>query len=97
MSLLYALDFVEISTTSESVLLAQEYVKRGILTQKSFDDCVHIAMAVINGIDAIVSWNFKHMVKYKTIDGVRLVNAEFGYFKVIDIVHPKVFLTEMEE
>ena len=30
--------------------------------QKSFDDCQHIGVAIINECDCIISWNFKHIV-----------------------------------
>lgn len=46
--------------------------------------------------DVIVSWNFKHMVRMKTILGVRAVNAEMGYFKLIEIVSPTTMLREEE-
>jgi hypothetical protein len=36
------------------------------LKQKSLSDCWHIANAIVSGCDAIVSWNFKHIVNMKT-------------------------------
>ena len=55
--------------------LARLYIKNGILTEKSADDCLHIAYACVHNCDMIVSWNFKHIVNYKTISGVKSVNA----------------------
>ena len=46
--------------------LAKLYVKEKILSKKSFDDCQHIAFACVYNCDMIVSWNFKHIVNYKT-------------------------------
>jgi hypothetical protein len=51
----------------------------GVLKQKSFNDCQHIAAAIIGGCDAIVSWNFKHIVNHKTMMGVKAVTALEGY------------------
>lgn len=79
------------SITDEAELLANEIIKQGILTQKSFDDCLHIAIAVINNCDIILSWNFKHMVNIKTINGVRAVNILNGY-KSIDIYSPTILI-----
>jgi predicted nucleic acid-binding protein len=75
--------------------LAKQYVKAGILTERSFDDCLHIAYACVNNCDMIVSWNFKHIVNYKTIFGVKGVNAMSGY-KEMAIYTPSVLITEDE-
>jgi predicted nucleic acid-binding protein len=76
--------------------LAEAYIEKGILTRRNENDCLHIAFAVISGCDVIVSWNFKHMVRLKTIQGVRVINAENGYFKILDIVQPTI-MTGVEE
>ena len=77
--------------TNEAENLAGEIIKQGILTQKSYDDCLHISIAVINNCDIILSWNFKHMVNVKTINGVRAVNILNGY-KSIDIYSPTIIV-----
>jgi len=51
--------------------------------QKSFDDCQHIAAAIISKCDAIISWNFKHIVNHKTIQGVKAVTALSGFQDVL--------------
>lgn len=81
---------LEISTEVNDI--ANRIVEMGILSSKSFTDCQHIAAAVVNECDCIVSWNFKHMVNIKTIRGVRVVSLLQGYHKGIDIVNPTVFL-----
>lgn len=67
--------------------LANEYVSRNIIPQKHSVDAVHIAIAVFNGMNYLVSWNFKHMVKVKTREQVMLVNSLLGY-PILDIVAP---------
>ena len=52
--------------------LAGIYVKEGALTKKSIDDARHVAIATIAGADAIVSWNFKHMVRIRRYDAINL-------------------------
>ena len=81
--------------TPEIVELAQKIIDMGILRPKSFDDCQHIAAAVVNACDCIISWNFKHIVNIKTIRGVRAITNLEGY-KGIDIINPSVLL-ESEE
>ena len=43
---------------------------------------LHIAVASINNLDAIISWNFAHIVKLKTKKGVVGINAIFGYKEI---------------
>jgi predicted nucleic acid-binding protein len=54
--------------------LAQEFIKLGILKEKSIDDCIHIATALLLKCDIIISWNFKHIVNDKTIEGVKTIS-----------------------
>ena len=71
--------------------LADEYIKNEILKQKSFDDCSHIAFAVVSNCDLIVSWNFKHLVNYTTIKKVKIVNSINNY-KEIGIISPTMLI-----
>src|SRR3989338_1021470 len=43
----------------ETVELAERYIKEGIIPEKYRSDALHISIAVINGIEVIVSWNFE--------------------------------------
>jgi len=74
--------------TEESEELADLYVKNRIIPVKYRIDAVHIAIATLNDIDVLVSWNFEHIVKYKTRHLVNSVNILKGY-KTIDIVSPQ--------
>lgn len=47
--------------------------------------------AVVNDCDCIISWNFKHIVNIKTIQGIRAITNLEGY-KNIDILSPTVLL-----
>jgi len=73
--------------------LAIEYIKGGVLKEKSYDDCLHIAYAVIYHCDAIVSWNFKHLVNFKTINKIRIVNA-INHYKELSIISPTMLVEE---
>jgi len=84
-------DFEVLAIDKEIDDLAQEIIKRGILTVKSIDDCTHIAAAIINNCDIIVSWNFKHLVNIKTIKGVREITVS-NHYKQIDIYTPSMLL-----
>jgi predicted nucleic acid-binding protein len=85
------IDYTPIEITDGVSEIAQQLIDMGILTKKSFDDCQHIAAAVINDCDCIISWNFKHIVNIKTIRGVRAITTLKG-FKPIEILNPSVLL-----
>ncbi len=89
------IDYETYDVTEDALEVAHQIVGMGILTQKSFDDCQHIGVAVVNGCDCIISWNFKHIVNIKTIRGVRAITNLQGY-RAIEIWSPSVLL-ESEE
>ncbi|MDO5564412.1 MAG: PIN domain nuclease [Eubacteriales bacterium] len=88
------IQYTKLILNVECFNLAKEIITIGILTEKSLDDSYHIATAVVNECDVIVSWNFKHLVNVKTIDGVRAITLLKRY-KNINIVDPLTLL-EME-
>ena len=72
----------------ESEKMADRYIEEGIIPERYRSDALHIAVAVINGIDAIVSWNFEHIVKLKTRVMVNGINRLHGYHE-IEICSPE--------
>ena len=92
---LNSIEFTLLDTNIEIAQFANEIINQGILTSKSLDDCTHIALAVSNNCDIIVSWNFKHMVNVKTINGVRAISLFNGY-KTIDIYSPSFLIQRGE-
>jgi len=72
-----SLTVIEAETKVED--LAQEFIQLGILKEKSIDDCKHIATALLAKCDIIVSWNFKHIVNDKTIEGVKTISKTKGF------------------
>jgi len=53
----------ELVLDDEARILAHKYVKEKIIPVKYMDDAHHIALASVHGIDALLSWNFEHIVK----------------------------------
>ena len=73
------INFSYLEKSEEAESLAQLYVQSNVLTAKNIDDCRHIAYACVSYCNAVVSWNFKHIVNHNTIVGVKSVNAIAGY------------------
>ena len=75
-------DIERLQKTDEIKELAEEYVREGIIPRKHMMDALHIAAATVNDLDMIVSWNFQHIVKRKTIIMTGSINLRNGYKKV---------------
>lgn len=87
------INYERVEITEESEEIANEIIKEKILNKKSFDDCIHIATAILNDCNIIVFWNFKHMVNIDTINGVRKITFSRRYNN-IDIYAPYLLLSK---
>lgn len=77
----------ELEFDEECRELAAHYIEAGVIPVRYEDDAFHIAVATVNNMDAIISWNFKHIVKLKTKKEVAGINLLMGY-KEIEIYSP---------
>ncbi len=75
------------------ISLANQYISEEAITEKSYNDALHIALATIYSVDALISWNFKHIVNLNRIRLYNAVNLKFGY-SAIDIRSPREVLSE---
>ena len=71
--------------------LAKEYVRYGAVPEGYPEDAYHIATAVLSEMDYLLSWNFKHIVRRKTRDIVRMVNTLYN-LRQIEIMTPAELL-----
>ena len=78
--------------TSEVLALVARYETKKILNAKFRPDMQHIALATIASVDALVSWNFKHIVRLEKIRLFNAVNVESGY-PVLSIRSPREVTT----
>jgi predicted nucleic acid-binding protein len=82
--------FKVLEVTDEVENLANQYVANGIFPSKYADDAIHVALASVNGINYLLSWNFKHLVKVKTRRLVSLINTVKEYTPVEIIAPPEL-------
>ena len=78
--------------TPQVVDLVTAYEARKILAAKYVADMRHIALATIAAVDALVSWNFKHIVRLEKIRLFNAVNVESGY-QSLNILSPREVTT----
>ena len=67
--------------------LADLYVSESVIPEKYRTDGLHIAIATVNGLDMIISMNFQHIVKRKTVKMTGAINILNGY-QAIEIYSP---------
>lgn len=91
------LDYIDYFSDSETEELASQIIDEDILKPKSMEDATHIAAAILSDSDIILSWNFKHLVNIKTINGVRKICFNRSLNKIIDIYSPNVLLEKEDD
>ena len=84
-----------ISEDETSADLLEIYEKGSFIRQTARLDLRHLAVSVINGADAVVSWNFRDIVNVRTRRAVHSINLRLG-LSLIEIVSPEE-VTEYEE
>ena len=78
----------EIAINQEVRDLSRAYLNTGIVGPQWLDDTLHVAAATVARADAIVSWNFKHIVRLDKIRAYNAVKLSEGY-GMIQIVSPR--------
>lgn len=76
-----------VSITEETHALHAAYLDERIVNRKSSNDALHIAAATVARADAVVSWNFKDIVRLDRIKRFNDVNLSRGYGTIF-IVSP---------
>jgi len=84
-----------VELTDEILDLRNEYMKAKILGPEWIDDATHVAAATVARADAIVSWNFKHIVRLDKMKAYNQVNLMNGY-GILTIISPKEVLIDEE-
>ncbi|MCG6534648.1 MAG: type II toxin-antitoxin system VapC family toxin [Syntrophales bacterium LBB04] len=68
-----------LEVTEEALALAEKLIARGPLPKKAAEDAAHIAVAVVNGMDYLITWNCKHIANAKMRDKIELICKTNGY------------------
>ncbi len=71
----------------DMMALRDAYLAAGVVGPRWKEDALHVAAASVTGVDAIVSWNFKHIVRLDRINGYNDVNESRG-FRRLTIITP---------
>jgi predicted nucleic acid-binding protein len=86
----------QLELADEASILAEGYIARGIFHRKYIGDALHVAVASLNKIDYLVTWNFGHLANVRRQARIRLFNTAAGFF-VPMIVTPEFLVSEATE
>jgi predicted nucleic acid-binding protein len=68
-----------LDATEEAAELAQQLIDSGAVPQKAAEDAGHIAIAVTNGVQYLVTWNCRHIANATMRSHIDRVCREAGY------------------
>jgi predicted nucleic acid-binding protein len=74
--------------------LGDLYISRKVLPPKSRVDAQHLAFATFYEMDALISWNFRHLANISKKDKMTSVNVSEGYYRPLDLVTPLEVLSD---
>ena len=74
--------------TKEVDSLSRKYMAEGVISNKKVGDSRHIAFAVINEMDVLLSWNYRDLANLNKKLKVEAVNFKEGYTKPMEFITP---------
>ena len=81
--------------TQECRELADSYVAANIFSPSYLADARHVAMATVSEVDALVSWNYRHMVNLDKKRLITATNLMRGY-RPLEIITPSEVIGNVE-
>jgi len=82
-------DFPHLELNEKVESMAQIYVERLNIPEKSIRDAIHLAVACVHNIDYLITWNCKHLANGEIIKKLMKINDSFG-------IHTPIILTPEE-
>ncbi len=77
---LKALEVVSLlEATLEAENLAQRFIDLATVPREAAEDAAHIAIAVTNGVDFLVPWNFQHIANAAMRSRIEHICRQAGY------------------
>jgi len=68
-----------LAISDEAVAIAEHLVSSGPIPRESAADALHIAVATVNGIDYLLTWNYKHLANASLRVQIAALLEDTGY------------------
>lgn len=77
---LAALEGIEVLELNEAaVKLSKTLIQKGGIPKKALDDALHVAIASVQGIDFLLTWNYRHIDNAEMKPKIRRIIEKHGY------------------
>ena len=77
--------------------MAEVYIAKGIIPVKKYADALHIAVSTYYEIDALLSWNYRHLANIQKKKKIMIANLEEGYEKSLELITPMEVMNDDQE
>lgn len=78
----------ELAISEEMKELTEAYMSRRIIPDNKREDAAHVAIATFSEIDAVITWNYKHLANLRKAELFNAINLEMGCTKRLELVTP---------
>jgi hypothetical protein len=69
----------QLEFTPEALDLARRFLAESAIPAKSLEDAIHIAIATVNGMDYLLTWNCRHIVNAEIMKHLARIAEDAGY------------------
>jgi len=76
-------DLALLETSEDALALAADLIEPGPLPRTAAEDALHVAIAVINGVDYLLTWNCRHIANASLRRQIEEICRLHGYEPVI--------------
>ncbi|HET6882789.1 MAG TPA: hypothetical protein VFI31_21655 [Pirellulales bacterium] len=77
-----------LTLSNDAELLADRFIQEKILPSRRRADGLHVACAIVHGIELVVSWNYRHIANQSKADAFRAVALLAGWPAKFEIHTP---------
>jgi predicted nucleic acid-binding protein len=78
-----------LTVTQDAVVLAEHLIAQGAISKQAAEDALHVAIAAVNGMDYLITWNFKHIAN-------AAIRANIEFICRLNNYEPPVICTPLE-
>ena len=72
----------------EAIDLSKEYISQKIIPEVKVEDALHVSVATVYEMDALITWNNRHLANLRKMEKINSINLKEGYIKHIELVNP---------
>jgi len=84
----------ELDITQEITDLSKKYISQRIIPETKVEDALHVAISAVYEMDALISWNNRHLANLLKMEKLNSVNLKEGYTKHLEIITPMEVITD---